>query len=217
MKETGRRQTGGSVSQSAASISGLSRKSPLPSGISLSLISTSHTGCTQSPVPTTRTPLRAAHQNRCSRSRSRLVAREYFEWICRSAWKIMVRRRVSRVGAGARPPTRHPLDNRREKNRHERAKQMPPCRTGASSGDPDVTCMKYGRRHPVCQSEQSRLTARASSAPTGPLVIIGQFHSSGERLSPPEDGARSAADNGRSAARTALALAGGLQRNRNPE
>src|SRR5262249_39866288 len=34
-------------------------------------------------------PLRHAQAARCSRSRSRLVAREYFEWTCRSAWKRM--------------------------------------------------------------------------------------------------------------------------------
>src|SRR5262249_45281530 len=58
-------------------------------GFSFSLISPSHAGCTQSPVPTTVMPLRAAHHARCSRSRSRLVAREYLECTCRSAWNAM--------------------------------------------------------------------------------------------------------------------------------
>src|SRR5690606_12162062 len=42
-------------------------------------------GWATSPVPSTATPLRRAHQARLSRSRSRLQAREYREWMCRSA------------------------------------------------------------------------------------------------------------------------------------
>ena len=116
MKETGCRQDGGSVSHRAVSISGLRRNNPLPVGTSLSLISASQAGCTQSPVPTTAMPLRAAHQARCSRSRSRLVAREYFEWTCRSARKVMGRRHSSCGRGAAGPPPRHRIDSRPSPN-----------------------------------------------------------------------------------------------------
>src|SRR5712664_142307 len=89
MKRTGVRHEGGRVFQMSASISGLRENSPPPAGTSLSLISASQAGWTQSPVPTTAMPLRAAHHARCSRSRSRLVAREYLECTCRSAWNCM--------------------------------------------------------------------------------------------------------------------------------
>ena len=55
----------------------------------LSLSSAHQAGWVKSPVATTAMPLRPAQAARCSRSRSRLVAREYFEWTCRSAWKRM--------------------------------------------------------------------------------------------------------------------------------
>jgi len=46
-------------------------------------------GCVKSPEPTTEIPFSWAHFQRFSGLRSLLVAREYFEWICRSAIKRM--------------------------------------------------------------------------------------------------------------------------------
>src|SRR5439155_23650786 len=42
----------------------------------------------KSPAPSTRRPLRSAHQDRCSMSQSLLQARENLEWMCRSAWNM---------------------------------------------------------------------------------------------------------------------------------
>jgi hypothetical protein len=41
----------------------------------------------KSPVPITVTPLRRAHNVRCSRSLFLLQALEYFECMCKSVWK----------------------------------------------------------------------------------------------------------------------------------
>ena len=82
---TGVRHAGGSVSCTARSSSGRNRNSPAASGTSLAPSSSRHAGWVKSPVPTTPMPLRPAHQARCSRSQSRLHARENFEWIWRSA------------------------------------------------------------------------------------------------------------------------------------
>src|SRR5215467_1036083 len=89
MNRTGFRQVAGSVSATVLSMSSRSRNRPGSAGTSFSLSSALHAGWVKSPVATTPIPLRAAQWARCSRSRSRLVAREYFEWMCRSAWKRM--------------------------------------------------------------------------------------------------------------------------------
>ncbi len=78
-------QDGGSWRSTSRSISGRSRKSPGSAGISLARISSNHAGWVKSPVPTTVMPFRLAHRARCSKSASRLVAREYLEWMWRSA------------------------------------------------------------------------------------------------------------------------------------
>src|SRR5215469_5803341 len=79
-------QLGGSVRLSRDASSGRSRNRPGSAGTSDSARWTAHAGWVKSPVPTTVTPFRAAHQARCGISESLLQAREYREWICRSAW-----------------------------------------------------------------------------------------------------------------------------------
>src|SRR4029453_8528197 len=59
-------------------------------------------------------PLRQAQAARCSRSRSRLVAREYFEWTCRSAWK-----RIWCPDFEIRKLLRHPLMRTSESKGHQ--------------------------------------------------------------------------------------------------
>ena len=75
----------GSVAATPFSMSSRRRNRPGSAGTSLSFSSAAQAGWQKSPVPTTPMPLRAAQWARCSRSRSRLVAREYFECTCRSA------------------------------------------------------------------------------------------------------------------------------------
>ena len=67
------------VAATPAAMSSRRRNNPGSVGTSLSLSSARQTGWVKSPVATTPIPLRAAHAARCSRSRSRLVARECFE------------------------------------------------------------------------------------------------------------------------------------------
>src|SRR5215468_8207392 len=102
MKRTGLRQTAGSVAATPRSMSSRRRNRPGSAGTSLSLSSAHQAGWVKSPVATTPIPLRAAQWARCSKSRSRLVAREYFEWTCRSAWKRIGRHPVM----GKRSPSR---------------------------------------------------------------------------------------------------------------
>src|SRR5216684_412641 len=120
MKRTGVRQAGGRVAATAFSMSSRRRNNPGSAGTSLSLSSAHQAGWVKSPVATTPMPLRAAQWARCSRSRSRLVAREYFEWTCRSAWKRMDarlsleaanRRGCSSLGCQSRGESR-PVDGR---------------------------------------------------------------------------------------------------------
>src|ERR1700732_5349940 len=94
MKRTGVRQAAGRVRTSAASISGARRERAGSGGTSFALSSAAQAGWVKSPVATTAMPLRAAQWARCSRSRSRLVAREYFEWTRRSAENRMEPRRA---------------------------------------------------------------------------------------------------------------------------
>src|SRR6478736_122446 len=89
MNRTLVRQAAGSVCATASSMSSRRRNRPASAGTSFCLSSAHQAGWVKSPVATTPMPLRPAHAARCSRSRSRLVAREYFEWTCRSAWKRM--------------------------------------------------------------------------------------------------------------------------------
>src|SRR6478736_7105287 len=89
MNRTLVRQAAGSVCATASSMSSRRRNRPASAGTSFCLSSAHQAGWVKSPVATTPMPLRAAQAARCSRSRSRLVAREYFEWTCRSAWKRM--------------------------------------------------------------------------------------------------------------------------------
>src|SRR3954470_17550058 len=67
------------------SLGAFGRKSPLPMGSSDSCKCANHAGWVKSPVPSSVMPLRRAHQVSVSMLRSRLHAREYFEWMCRSA------------------------------------------------------------------------------------------------------------------------------------
>src|ERR1700749_511656 len=68
--------------------SGRILKRPGPPSPSVSLSSAAHAGWVKSPVPSSRRPLRSAHQDRCSMSQSLLHARENLEWMCRSAWNM---------------------------------------------------------------------------------------------------------------------------------
>ena len=79
------RHAGGSRSSTALSISGRRRNRPGSAGTSLSFSSARHAGWVKSPVPTMPIPFLRPQIARCSRSQFRLVAREYFEWMWRSA------------------------------------------------------------------------------------------------------------------------------------
>src|SRR5208283_3762834 len=87
MKKTSALHNSGTFQISPFISSLLSLKSPLPQGSSLSFSSFNHSGWVKSPVPMTVIPLSCAHFQSDSGSRSLLVAREYFEWMCRSAIK----------------------------------------------------------------------------------------------------------------------------------
>src|SRR5215470_15767811 len=80
------RQVGGEVRWSRVASSGRRRYSPGSAGTSDSASWAAQAGWVKSPVPTTVTPLRAAHQARLGISQSLLQAREYREWMCRSVW-----------------------------------------------------------------------------------------------------------------------------------
>ncbi len=80
-----RGRTAAGCRSTSRSISGRSRNSPGSAGTSLVRISSNQAGWVKSPVPTTVIPFRRAQSARCSRSASRLVAREYLEWTWRSA------------------------------------------------------------------------------------------------------------------------------------
>ena len=58
---------------------------PSLSRSSFSASSARQAGWVKSPVPTRPMPFRLAHRSRCSGTHWALVAREYLEWICRSA------------------------------------------------------------------------------------------------------------------------------------
>src|ERR1700733_13844052 len=90
-KRTEPAQVAGESRKSRRSRSGRTRNKPGSAGTRVSLSSAAHAGWVKSPVPSTRRPLRSAHQDRCSMSQSLLHARENFEWICRSAWNMSVR------------------------------------------------------------------------------------------------------------------------------
>src|SRR5262252_5420616 len=79
-------QLGGRVGPSRDASSGRSRNNPGSAGTSDSASWIAHAGWVKSPVPTTVTPFRAAHQARFGISQSLLQARENREWICKSAW-----------------------------------------------------------------------------------------------------------------------------------
>src|SRR6267154_6795443 len=81
-------QLAGVSRKSRCSRSGRIRNRPGSASTRVSLSSADHAGWVKSPVPSTRRPLRSAHQDRCSMSQSLLQAREYFEWMCRSAWNM---------------------------------------------------------------------------------------------------------------------------------
>src|SRR5262245_19442362 len=114
MNRTGVRHAAGSVCSTAASMSSRSRKRPGSAGTSFCLSSAHQAGWVKSPVATTPIPLRHAQAARCSRSRSRLVAREYFEWTCRSAWK-----RIWCPDSEVRKLLRHPLMRTSESKGHQ--------------------------------------------------------------------------------------------------
>ena len=61
------------------------RYSPSSAGISFSASSARQAGWVKSPVPKRWIPFRRAQKSKWAVSQSRLVAREYLEWICRSA------------------------------------------------------------------------------------------------------------------------------------
>src|SRR4051794_40391162 len=75
----------GSRRATSRSTSGLSRYSPGSAGTKLARRWSDHAGWVKSPVPIRAMPLRRAHQARFGSVRSRLQARENFEWMCRSA------------------------------------------------------------------------------------------------------------------------------------
>src|SRR5215470_1631163 len=79
-------QVGGEVRWSRVASSGRRRNSPGSAGTSDSASRAAQAGWVKSPVPTTVTPLRAAHQARFGISQSLLQARENREWMCKSAW-----------------------------------------------------------------------------------------------------------------------------------
>src|SRR5215470_2564627 len=81
-------QLAGVSRKSRFSRSGRIRNKPGSAGTRVSLSSAAHAGWVKSPVPSTRRPLRSAHQDRCSISQSLLQARENLEWMCRSAWNM---------------------------------------------------------------------------------------------------------------------------------
>src|SRR3989338_9041701 len=60
-------------------------KKPLSDSMDLPSSSENHSGCVKSPVPSRSIPLIFAHFESVSSSMQRLVAREYFECMCRSA------------------------------------------------------------------------------------------------------------------------------------
>src|SRR3954453_16679428 len=72
-------------SRRVTSASSFSRYRPAPASTRLSRRWSNHAGWVKSPVPSTAMPLRRAHQARFGRVRSRLQAREYLEWMCKSA------------------------------------------------------------------------------------------------------------------------------------
>ena len=65
--------------------SGFNVYSPSSAGSSAFSSSSRQAGWVKSPVATSAMPLRRAHKSRWGKSRSRLVAREYLEWMCKSA------------------------------------------------------------------------------------------------------------------------------------
>ena len=67
----------------------LSLYSPSCAGSSFSRSSSLHTGCVRSPVPMRSSPFFLAHISRNSGTHSLLVARAYFECICKSAINII--------------------------------------------------------------------------------------------------------------------------------
>src|SRR6266700_7348909 len=81
-------QLAGVSRKSRCSRSGRIRNKPGSASTSVSLSSAAQAGWVKSPVPSTRRPLRSAHQDRCSMSQSLLQARENLEWMCRSAWNM---------------------------------------------------------------------------------------------------------------------------------
>src|SRR6185437_1517005 len=112
-------QLAGVSRKSRCSRSGRIRNRPGSASTRVSLSSADHPGWVKSPVPSTRRPLRSAHQDRCSMSQSLLQARENLEWMCRSAWNMAglilprstdIRPRNSRVpGARATAPGPQPV------------------------------------------------------------------------------------------------------------
>src|SRR5437763_5968727 len=110
-------QLAGVSRKSGFSRSGRIRNRPGSAGTRVSLSSAAHAGWVKSPVPSTRRPLRSAHQDRCSISQSLLQARENLEWMCRSAWNMAglilprstdIRARNSRVRPWARGAVSRP-------------------------------------------------------------------------------------------------------------
>src|SRR6185437_8640880 len=89
-KRTGPAQLAGVSRWRFFSRSGRMRNRPGSAGTRVSFSSADQAGWVKSPVPSTLSPLRSAHQDRCSMSQSLLQARENFEWMCRSAWNISV-------------------------------------------------------------------------------------------------------------------------------
>src|SRR6201987_3189756 len=126
MNLTGPAQLAGVSRARRFSRSGRIRNRPGSASSRVSLSSAAQAGWVKSPVPSSRRPLRSAHQDRCSISQSLLQARENLEWMCRSAWNMAGL--ILPWGTDIRPR------NRREPRAWERSK-APARGSPPASGD----------------------------------------------------------------------------------